>query len=87
MPKIYSVDFKSSVLNFYFSDLFTIDNTIYIFGISKSTLYNWVESFKKHSGPTKVGPDLIWKRLQSQFHHQNLLKIKNTFFILGIYLM
>lgn len=53
MPKIYSVDFKSSVLNFYFSDLFTIDNTIYIFGISKSTLYNWVNSFQKSNTITK----------------------------------
>ena len=53
MPKIYSVDFKSSVLNFYFSDLFTIDNAIYIFGISKSTLYNWVNGLHKSNTITK----------------------------------
>ena len=47
MPKIYSNDFKSAVLNFYFSDLFTLSNTISIFNISKSTLYNWVNSFQK----------------------------------------
>ena len=48
MPKIYSLDFKLSVLKFYNSDLFTIDNTICIFGISKSTLYNWVNLHKKN---------------------------------------
>ena len=54
MPKIYSVNFKSSVLNFYFSDLFIIDNTIYIFGISKSTLYNWrKEKDQKYSKERK----------------------------------
>ena len=42
MPKLYSVDFKLSVINFYNSDLFTIQNTLAIFNISKATLYNWI---------------------------------------------
>lgn len=42
MPKIYTTDLKLSVINFYNSDLFTIENCTNIFNISKSSLYNWV---------------------------------------------
>ena len=48
MPKIYSIELKLSVINFYYSDLFTIENTLSIFNISKSTLYNWVNLHKNN---------------------------------------
>lgn len=54
MPKIYSPEFKLSVINFYNSDLFTIENTKAIFGISKSSLYNWINLYKQnllHNAP------------------------------------
>ncbi len=40
VPKIYSIDTKLSLINFYNSDIFTIANALHIFNISKSTLYN-----------------------------------------------
>jgi transposase len=45
MPKIYSDNFKRSVINFYNSDLFSISNSLLIFNISKSTLYNWINFY------------------------------------------
>ena len=48
MPKIYSLDLKISVIAFYNSDLFTIENCLYIFNISKSTLYNWINLNKQN---------------------------------------
>lgn len=43
MPKIYSFDIKIAVVNFYKTDLFTIENALNIFNISKSSLYNWIK--------------------------------------------
>jgi transposase len=48
MPKIYDYNFKLSVINFYNSEMFTIQNVINIFNISCSTLYNWVNAFKNN---------------------------------------
>ena len=47
MPKIYSIDTKLSLINFYNSELFTIVNALYIFNISKSTLYNWINLYNE----------------------------------------
>jgi transposase len=49
MPKIYSTKFKESVIRYYNSKNFTIKNTIKIFEISKSTLYNWINEYNKNN--------------------------------------
>lgn len=49
MPKIYSTNFKESVIRFYNCDEFTIQIAIKIFKISKSTLYNWIKENKNNN--------------------------------------
>ena len=44
MPKIISNDLKISVINFYNSEFFNINNLFLIFNISKSSLYNWLNN-------------------------------------------
>ena len=36
-----------AVVNFYKSDLFTIESALNIFNISKSSLYNWIKLYNK----------------------------------------
>lgn len=52
MPKIYPLCLKMSVINFYNSELFTVTNTLNIFNISKSTLYNWINLDKQNLLPS-----------------------------------
>jgi len=44
MPKIISNDLKLAVINFYNSEFFNINNLFFIFNISKSSLYNWLNN-------------------------------------------
>ena len=46
MPKIYSYDFKISVINFYYSKFWNITYALHIFNASKSTIYNWISLHK-----------------------------------------
>ena len=45
MPKMYTNEFKQSVIDFYNSDSFSIENAMKTFKISKGTIYNWVNHF------------------------------------------
>lgn len=49
MPKLYSKELKESVIRYYKSNDFTINNTINIFSISKSSLYNWIEHYTNNN--------------------------------------
>ena len=46
MPKLYDYTSKIISINFYNSELFTINNFLYIFNISLSSLYNWINEYK-----------------------------------------
>lgn len=46
MPKLYSFDFKQSVINSYINMNFSVVFTLQIFSISKSTLFNWIKLYR-----------------------------------------
>lgn len=46
MPKLYPYELKISVVNFYNSELWNIQNALEIFNISKSSIYNWISLYK-----------------------------------------
>ena len=46
MPKLYSFDFKKSVINSYLNLHFSVHFILQIFHISKSTLFNWVKLYR-----------------------------------------
>ncbi len=48
MPKIYSHELKKSVVNFYKSNIWSIDNALQIFNVSKSSIYSWIKMDKEN---------------------------------------
>lgn len=48
MPKLYSFDFKQSVINSYINMNFSVQITLQIFHISKSTLFNWIKLYRSN---------------------------------------
>jgi transposase len=89
MPKIYSYNFKISVINFYNSDLFTIENCLNIFNISKTCLYNWVKLYNNNLLPirsnirnnyeSKINTE-IQKYIILYVTKRTIFKVKNLIF-------
>jgi len=48
MPKLYSFDFKKSVINSYLNLHYSVHSVLQIFHISKSTLFNWVNLYRNN---------------------------------------
>lgn len=48
MPKIYSHELKKSVINFYKSNIWNINDALQIFNVSKSSIYSWIKLDKEN---------------------------------------
>ena len=95
MPKIYSYDLKIAIIKFNKSSYWNIKEAINIFGVSKSSIYNWINLCKTNILPIKSNVRIkyaskitieiekyvmMYVKKRITFNKKNLNRcIKNTF--------